>query len=41
MSKSGVKIDPANKGKPHKTPHAPKNEKIPMARPEKAKRWAK
>jgi hypothetical protein len=41
MSKSGAKINPANKGKLHKTPPVPKNEKIPMARLEKAKRWAK
>jgi hypothetical protein len=41
MSKSGSKINPADNGNLHKTLHVPKNEKIPMARLEKAKRWAK
>ena len=37
MSKSGIKINPANKGKLHKTLGVPKGEKIPMAKLEKAK----
>jgi len=37
MSKSGIKINPANKGKLHKTLHVPKGEKIPVAKLEKAK----
>ena len=37
MSKSGIKISPANKGKLHKTLGVPKGEKIPMAKLEKAK----
>jgi oligoendopeptidase F len=38
MSKSGIKINPANKGKLHKTLHVPKGEKIPVTKIEKAKR---
>jgi hypothetical protein len=37
MSKSGIKINPVNKGKLHKTLHVPKGEKIPVAKLEKAK----
>ena len=37
MSKSGIKINPANKGKLHKALHVPKGEKIPVAKLEKAK----
>ena len=37
MSKSGIKINPANKGKLHKTLGVPKGEKIPAAKLEKAK----
>ena len=38
MSKSsGIKINPANKGKLHKTLHVAKGEKIPAAKLEKAK----
>lgn len=38
MSKgSGIKLNPANKGKLHKTLHVPKGEKIPVAKIEKAK----
>jgi hypothetical protein len=35
MSKSGTKINPANKGKLHKTLGVPKGEKIPTAKLEK------
>jgi hypothetical protein len=41
MSKSGIKINPTNKGKTHKTPHTPKNENLLMAGLETANRWAK
>jgi hypothetical protein len=37
MSKSGIKINPANKGKLRKTLHVPKDEKIPVTKLEKAK----
>jgi len=37
MSKSGIKINPANKGKLHKTLHVPKGEKIPVAKLKEAK----